>query len=76
MIKPHWLPKVIAIYESKDTSFMNLTTLFSKLQEYEIELKCLAKSKESNKNKKSLTLKTEEAKEQTSDEDMNMLVQK
>lgn len=39
---------------------MNLTTLFSKLKEYEIELKRLTDNKEGDKKKKILAFKDEE----------------
>ncbi|RDX88871.1 hypothetical protein CR513_29480, partial [Mucuna pruriens] len=40
-----WQPKVTAIIESKDLSPMNLTSLFRKLQEHELELNKLPESK-------------------------------
>lgn len=62
-----WQPKVYVICDSRDLSSMNLTTLFDKLQEYEMKLKRLNdeeegdKKKKKNKNnnkKKSLALKS------------------
>jgi len=52
-----WLPKVTAICESKDLSFMSLATLFGKLQEHELELNRLIDSEESEKKKKGIALK-------------------
>lgn len=52
-----WLPKVTAICESKDLSFMSLATLFGKLQEHELELNRLIDSEEGEKNTKGLALK-------------------
>lgn len=55
---------------------MDLTTLFRKLQEHEIELKSLVEDEEGDKNKKSLTLKVKEDKISNFDEDMPYLVHK
>jgi hypothetical protein len=52
-----WLPKVTAICESKDLSFMSLATLFGKLQEHELELNRLVESEEGEKKKNGLALK-------------------
>lgn len=52
-----WLPKVTAICESKDLSFMSLATLFGKLQEHELELNRLVESEEGEKKKNGLVLK-------------------
>lgn len=45
------------VHKSKDWSIMDLATLFSELQEYEIVLNRLAKSKQVDKKKKNLALK-------------------
>lgn len=34
-----WQPRVTAIFESKNLSYMDMPTLFDKLQKHEIELK-------------------------------------
>ena len=64
------------IFEFKNLYYMDLTRLFRKLQEHEIELKSLVKEKEGDKNKKSLTLKVKEDKISNFDEDMIYLVHK
>lgn len=70
------------IYESKYLSSINSSTIFSKLHEHEIKLKCLTKSKEGYKKNKSLALKATYIKDMESedticqnerDEDMNLL---
>lgn len=45
---------------------MNMTTLFDKLEQREIELKRLTDNKEGDKKKKSLALKVEEEKDSDS----------
>ena len=52
-----WQPKVTAISESKDLSSMSLATLFGKLQEHEMELQHLNQNEETEKRKKSISLK-------------------
>jgi len=52
-----WLPKMTAIFESNDLSFMSLATLFEKLQEYVLDLNRLIESEEGEKKKKSVPLK-------------------
>lgn len=46
------------ISESKDLSTIDLAIMFDKLNEHEIELNRLAKSKEDNKKKNGLAIKT------------------
>ena len=67
-----WLPKVTAICESKDLSFMSLATLFGKLQEYEFELNRLVESEEGEKKNKALVLKAN-IKESKSDSEYSNL---
>ena len=52
-----WQPKVTAIKEAKDVKSMDLTTLFGKLQEHEMELSRLHLNEDSDKKKKSISLK-------------------
>lgn len=68
-----WKPKVTIIFEYRDLSFMDLTTLFGKLQEHKMELKMLVDNVEGDK-KKSLALTTEEEKYSNSNEYMTLLV--
>ncbi|KAK7275147.1 hypothetical protein RIF29_16256 [Crotalaria pallida] len=50
-------PKVTAIMESKDLDTLDLATLFGKLQEHEMELGRLSMHEETDKKKKSISLK-------------------
>ncbi|KAL5153399.1 hypothetical protein HKD37_19G052952 [Glycine soja] len=52
-----WQLKVTIISESKDLSSMSLATLFGKLQEHEMELQWLNQNEETDKRKRSITLK-------------------
>lgn len=44
-------PKVTPIYEFRDLSSMDMTTLFGKLEEHEMELKKLVEDEDGDKNK-------------------------
>lgn len=51
-----WQPKVTTISESRDLTTMNMTTLFGKLREHELELGRLKEEKK--KGRKDIALKT------------------
>lgn len=60
MPKPSQQPIVTMIFEHKTLSSMDLSILFEKLQEHEMELKKIIDDEEGDKNKKIPTLKVEE----------------
>lgn len=56
-LRRKWKPKVTTISEFKDLTTMNMTSLFGKLREHELELGKL-KEKEESEQKHSIALKT------------------
>ena len=69
-----WQPKVTTISEKKSLSNMTSTTLFGKLQEYEMELGILEKHENQEKKSKNIALKIdskEVEKENNPEEDEN-----
>ncbi|KAL5128559.1 hypothetical protein HKD37_14G040785 [Glycine soja] len=64
-----WQPKVTAISESKDLSSMSLATLFGKLQEHEMELQRLNQNEETDKKKRSISLKASSSMKEENEED-------
>ncbi|KAF1855620.1 hypothetical protein Lal_00042356 [Lupinus albus] len=65
----NWQPKVTAIMESKDLYSMALATLFSKLQEHEMELGRLTLNEELDKRKKGISLKASTSQDQEDKDD-------
>lgn len=72
-----WQPKVTAISEKKNLSTMTPTTLFGKLQEYEMKLGRLEKHENLDKKSKNVALKVdskEVEKEDNLEEDGNFML--
>lgn len=66
--------KFIVIYEIKNLSYVDLTTLFEKLQEHEMEVKMITQDEKDNeKRRKSITFKVKKTKDSNFDEDITLL---
>jgi len=67
----NWQPKVTAISETRDLTILTTTTLLGKLREHELEMTRLKEMETTEKNNRSLALKTKVVDVESSEESSN-----